>query len=52
MKICGTVMRPLARATISLRPLGSPLTSISVNAAPLRDNSRLAAWQYGQKRVV
>src|SRR5215472_14910288 len=24
MKICGTVMRPFARATISLRPFGSP----------------------------
>jgi hypothetical protein len=45
MKICGTVMRPFARATISLRPFGSPLTSISVNSTPLRVNNRLAAWQ-------
>src|SRR5205807_1426313 len=45
MKIWGTVMRPFARITISLRRLASPLTSISVNSAPLRDNSRLAAWQ-------
>src|SRR5262245_18885307 len=45
MKICGTVMRPFARATISLRRLVSPLTSISVNSTPLRDSSRLAAWQ-------
>src|SRR5262249_4007840 len=45
MKICGTVMRPFARATISLRPFGSLLTSISVNSTPLRVNNRLAAWQ-------
>ena len=38
-------MRPFARTTISLRPFGSPLTSISANSTPLRDNSRLAVWQ-------
>jgi hypothetical protein len=48
MKICGTVIRPLARTTISLLRFASPVTSISVNSAPLRDSSRLAAWQYGQ----
>jgi len=52
MKICGTVMRPFARATIWLRLFASPLTSISVNSAPFRDSKLLAATQYGQYLVV
>ena len=36
---------PFARSIISLRRSRSPLTSISVKAAPLLFSSALAAWQ-------
>jgi len=45
MKICGTEDRPLARAVIASRTVGSRLTSISVKGAPLPASSRFAAMQ-------
>src|SRR5262245_25784539 len=51
-KICGTVLRPLARSIILPRSCGSPLTSISKNLIPWRVRSALAEWQKPQKRVV
>src|SRR5262249_50287527 len=43
MKICGTVLRPLARWIISARRSGLPVMSISVKTTPLRVSSSLAA---------
>ena len=48
----GTVRLPAARDIISWRRAGSPLTSISTKACPLRSRSRLAAWQKPQNGVV
>jgi hypothetical protein len=45
MKICGTVVRPPARALMALRLCESPATSISSKAAPFCVNSLLAAMQ-------
>src|SRR6185437_2218985 len=45
MKICGTVICPSARLIMASRPSQSPLTSISVKAAPFRFSRALAAWQ-------
>ena len=52
MKICGTVRPPLARWTISAFFVGSRITSISVNTAPLVGRRRLAALQNPQIGVV
>src|SRR5262249_36620547 len=45
MKICGTVVRPLARSIIAVRSSGRPVTLISVNATPLWPSRVFAAWQ-------
>ena len=42
MKICGTVVRPLARLIISARSSGLPVVSISMKATPLRSSKSLA----------
>src|SRR3974390_1068578 len=52
MKICGTVMRPFARSTISLLRSQSRPTSNSVNSTPLRFNRALAWPKWGKCGVV
>ena len=45
MKICGTVLRPLARSIIVLPHLPVAVTSISWKLTPLRVSSSFAQWQ-------
>jgi hypothetical protein len=45
MKICGTVERPFAFASISSRRSGFPVISISVKAMPFWSRRSFAAMQ-------
>src|SRR5262249_15141007 len=44
-KICGTVVRPLARSIISMRRSGLPVMSISVKETPFRLSNSFADRQ-------